>query len=545
MAHIGRPPCDEAVIRTGRFSHDCGRRTERWVLATAILASSMAFIDGTVVNVALPSIQRDIGATAGDAQWVVEAYTLLLAALLLVGGALGDRYGRRRLLGVGVALFALTSAACGVAPSPPVLIVARALQGAAAALLMPGSLALISAAFPAERRGRAIGTWSGASAITAAIGPVIGGLLVGHLSWRWAFFVNLPLAAAVLAMVATRVPESRDPQATGRLDWPGALLVSCGLGAVVAAVIRAQTGGFDGADAAMLGGGAAVVAGFVVLERRLTAARSHGRATRQPMLSLELFRSRAFSATNLLTLLLYAALGGALFFVPFDLIEVHGYSPASAGAALLPFILLLSFLSRWSGGLVARTGARLPLTLGPLVAGGGFALLALPGASGSYWATFFPALAVLGIGMSITVAPLTTTVMGSVPSSHAGAASGVNNAVARVAGLLAVALLGIVLVRGFDSGLRDRLATLHLPPAATAAVLAQEDRLALARAPASATPAQRAQVGAAVDDAFVAAFRSTALIAAALAAAGGLVGAAGVPGRLRDPGAAVLDAAAA
>jgi EmrB/QacA subfamily drug resistance transporter len=542
VANIGPPPCDAAVIRCGRVAATTRPGAEGWVLATTILASSMAFIDGTVVNVALPAIQRDLGAGAGDAQWVVEAYTLLLSSLLLVGGALGDRYGRRRMLGIGVALFAATSVACGVAPSPGVLVVGRALQGAAAALVMPGSLALISATYPPERRGRAIGTWSGASAITAAIGPVLGGFLVGHFSWRWAFFINLPVAAAVLLLVATRVPESSDPDAHGRLDWVGAGLVSVGLGGVVYGVIHAQAGGFDGRAAASVGVGAVLLVAFVLWERRLTelAARGGaGAAARRPppMLSLTLFRSRTFSATNGLTLLLYAAMGGALFFVPFDLIEVQGFSPAASGAALLLFILILSFMSRWSGGLVDQVGARLPLTVGPVVAAAGLALFARAGVGGSYWTTFFPATVVLGVGMAITVAPLTTVVMGSVPSTHAGAASGVNNAVARVAGLLAIALLGIVLVGGFRSGLESRLAGLHLPLQVTQAVLGQEEKLALAGPPAGVDPAEAAAIRSAVDDAFVGAFRSTVLIAAVLAAAGGVVGGLGVPGGARRPGA--------
>ena len=536
------------MIRSGRLTAAPRAGGEAWVLATTILASSMAFIDGTVVNVALPAIQRDLGASAGDAQWVVEAYTLLLSSLLLVGGALGDRYGRRRLLGIGVALFAATSAACGLAPSPGVLIVGRALQGAAAALVMPGSLALISATYPPERRGRAIGTWSGASAITAAIGPVLGGFLVGHFSWRWAFFINLPVAAAVLVLVATRVPESADPDAHGRLDWAGAALVSAGLGGLVYGVIHAQGGSLDAQSATAIGAGAALLVAFVLRERRLTRRAASGAGAARapsPMLSLDLFRSRTFTATNALTLLLYAAMGGALFFVPFDLIEVQGYSPAASGAALLPFILILSFLSRWSGGLVDRVGARLPLTIGPVVAAAGLALFARTGVGGSYWTTFFPASVVLGGGMAITVAPLTTTVMGSVPSTHAGAASGVNNAVARVAGLLAIALLGTVLVGGFRSGLESRLADLHLPPQVVRAVLAQEDELALARAPATVDAAQAVAIRDSVDDAFVGAFRSTVLIAAGLAALGGMVGALGVPGGARRPGREADVAAAA
>ena len=545
MSHLVRPPCDEAVMRSAGPCRPPAESTARWVLVTAILASSMAFIEGTVVNVALPAIQRDLGATAADAEWVVEAYSLLLSSLLLVGGALGDRLGRRRVFIAGVALFAVTSAACGLAPTPTVLVIGRGLQGAAAALLMPGSLALISAAYTGgAARGKAIGTWSAASAVTAAIGPVLGGFLVGHFSWRWAFFINLPLAAVALFLAATRVPESSDPDAHGRLDWPGAVLASGGLGGLVYGFIRAQgAAGFDGVAVLTVLLGAAMLVAFVLEQRGLT--RAGAAAPRSPMMSLDLFRSRAFSATNALTLLLYAPLGGALFFVPFDLIEVHGYSPAAAGASLLPMIVLLSTLSRWSGGLVERVGARLPLTVGPLLAAGGFALFALPGTGGSYWTTFFPASAVLGLGMSITVAPLTTMVMGSVPSSHAGAASGVNNAVARVAGLLAIALLGMVLVRGFSSGLEQRIDAMHLSPAVREQMVAGESRLALLTPPAELDAAQRAAVHAAVDDAFVAAFRSTVLIGAGLAAAGGLVAALTVPGRLREPGAAAQAAAAA
>jgi len=524
-----RAPCDESVISTSATDRSCADRLAPWVLLTAILASAMAFIDGTVVNVALPAMQRDLHATAGDAQWVVEAYTLMLASLLLVGGSLGDRYGRKRVVMVGVAIFGAASVVCGLSQSPGMLIASRLVQGVGAALLVPGSLALISAAYPDQgRRGRAIGTWSGASAITSAIGPVLGGFLVGHFSWRWAFFVNLPFVVVVLLLLATRVPESLNPKEHGRLDWPGALLASLGLGALVMGVIRAQAGGFDGAALAAVFGGVVLLVAFVEWERRL--ARDTGERARDPMLPLWLFRSRAFTVTNLLTLLLYAALSGALFFVPFDLIEVQGYSPAAAGAALLPFVLILSTLSRWSGGLVGKYGPRLPLTLGPLVAAAGFALFAIPATGGSYWATFFPATVVLGLGMATTVAPLTTVVMGSVPMENAGAASGVNNAVSRVAGLLAIALFGIVMVRAFDSGLEQRMRDAGLSASTQAAMVAQEPQLALAEAPPGSDARTRVVIKGAVDDSFVAAFRVTALLGALLALASGVVGAVGLPG---------------
>jgi EmrB/QacA subfamily drug resistance transporter len=467
-----------------------------FTLATAILGSSMAFIDATVVNVALPAMQSALNATIMQVQWIGAAFTLTQAALLLAGGSLGDLYGRRRIFTVGVVLFALASLWCGAAPTVAQLIAARALQGVGGALLVPGSLALVSAAFSDEARGRAIGTWSALTSITTALGPVLGGWLVQHLSWRWAFFVNLPLAVIVVALAMTRVPESygTSNQRHQPIDLGGVALAALGLGAIALGLIESIP------TAAVIGVGLLVA--FAVFEHR----------TRSPMLPLSLFRSRTFAGTNLLTLLLYTSLNGVLFFLPLNLIQAQHYTAAEAGASLLPFIALMFFLSRWSGNLIRVYGARLPLIVGPLIAALGFALFARPGIGGSYWTTFFPAVAILGLGMAITVAPLTTAVMGSVSQDRAGIASGVNNAVSRVAGLLGVAALGLVLSVAFNRSLDRRMNALSLSPDVRAEVDAQRSRMAEARV---ADPQARE----AINESFVSAFRAIVWIGAALGVA--------------------------
>lgn len=508
MSQIGKPPCDNAVILQGELATPCSSASRHWTLLAAILGSGMAFIDGTVVNVALPAIQRELGATASDAQWIIESYALFLGSLLLVGGALGDRFGRRRIFMIGIALFTLASIGCSLSGTVNLLIATRAVQGVGAALLVPGSLALISATFPQSERGAAIGTWSAFTGITAAIGPVLGGFLIDHYSWIWAFLVNAPIGIVLLVLCAAKVPESRGSDDHAAVDIPGACLVTIGLAGVVFAFIEAPFRGWANTPVWM----AAVIGVLALLCFVWVEARSAA-----PMLPLALFREHDFAGANVLTLLLYAALGGSLYFLPLDLIQVQGYEATEAGAALLPFIVIVFALSRWAGSLVDRFGPKLPLVVGPSIAAAGFALFALPSTNGGYWTAFFPAICILGLGMSVTVAPLTTTVMNAVSQELAGTASGINNAVSRVAALLAVALFGIVLAVAFKSHLNRELAALNAPADLVSAITAQREKLAGIVIPTGYPAGMTDGVKHVIGMSFVAGFRWVMLIAAALA----------------------------
>jgi len=426
----GAPPAgtvtDPLALSSGRG---------RWVVAATVLGSGMALLDSTVVGIALPSIGRDFHGGVGMLQWVVTGYALTLAAFLLLGGSLGDRYGRKRVFSVGVVWFAAASACCGLAPGAGLLVAARVVQGVGGALLTPASLAILQASFRTDDRARAIGAWSGLSGVAAAAGPLVGGFLIAIGSWRWVFFINLPVAAAVLVVIARHVPESRDPTSAGRIDVVGASLAVIFLAGLTYGLIEAPARGWSspGVVASLVVAALAAPA-FLLVEHR----RAH------PMLPLRLFRSRQFSGANAVTFAVYGALGGALFLLPVELQIVKHYSPLESGLALLPVTLVMLTLSARSGQLSTRIGPRLQMTVGPLIVGAGLALLTRATDPGSYWTQVFPAVLLFAFGLAATVAPLTATAMGAAPAEHSGIASAVNNVVARAAGLLAVAVLPLL-----------------------------------------------------------------------------------------------------
>jgi len=503
-------PCRDAVIRARPADAVCPHTKRLWVLAATILGSAMAFIDGTVVNVTLPIIQADLGASATEVQWIVESYALLLAALILVGGALGDKYGRRRLFAVGAVLFGLASLWSGLAETTFTLILARAAQGVGAALLIPGSLALIAASFPKEERGAAIGTWSAASALTMAAGPVLGGWLAETFSWRWIFFINIPLALVVVAIVMARVPESKSDDGAA-LDWLGAGLSTLGLGAITYGLIQAAHAGL--ADPMVL---MTVAMGFVLL---LTFV-WHLRRSPNPLVPLALFRSQTFTGANTLTFFVYAALGFSMFVLPLNLIQVQGATATQAAMIFLPFVFVMAVGSRFTGGLSDRLGPRVLLVTGPTITALGYGALMVPGMVSSFWVGFLPAIVIMSVGMVITVPPLTNTVMSSVDDRQSGLASGTNNAVSRVAALIAIAGLGLIFNTISDTAFLNAL-----PPGFGFVGEQASFTPAFGALPpglADAPTLVLSQLNLAADQAFVAAFRFTMAICAGLCLMGAI-----------------------
>lgn len=480
---------------------ELSKSRKRWILVATVLGSSLTFIDGSALGVALPAIQRDLGAGPAAAQWISNAYLLTLGALVLIGGAAGDRFGRKRVFLIGVVLFALSSVACGLAPTAQLLIGGRAVQGIGAALLTPGALALIGATFPEKERGAAFGAWAGAGALFGMVGPLVGGWLADHADWRAIFWINVPLAALTVAVALRAVPESRDEDARG-LDWLGAVLAVAGLTALTWALTAAPDLGW--ANPMIVGG---LVGGAILLAAFLWAEAKEA----HPMMPLGLFRSRVFSGINLLTLLLYFALGGAMFFLPFELIRVHGWTATGAGSAMLPFAVIMSLFSGAAGKLADRFGAKLSLSVGPILAGAGLLLLALMPPDAGYVAGPLPGMTVIAVGMTLAVGPLTAAVMGAVREGHTGVASGVNNAVARIAGLLAVALLGVLLSAVFVSDVETPDARQQL-----GAVMAGQGDLSEGAV-----------------SAFHRAFQAVMVACAACAVLGGVIGLLTAPGRIQ------------
>jgi EmrB/QacA subfamily drug resistance transporter len=477
------------------------------VLACAVLASTMAFVDESVVNVALPRMEADLHTSLSAMQWVINAYTLCMSALLLIGGAAGDRFGRRRIFMIGISVFALASVACGLAPNPGALIGARALQGVGAAFLIPCGLALISAVYDEKERGAAIGVWSGASAIAAGAGPILGGWIVDHLSWRAIFLINPILAIPALWIALRYLTESRAAEIRGALDWAGALSVFLGLGGIVYGLIAAAALGWS--DIAVCG---TLVAGSVFL---LIFLRIEHRSA-APMVPLGLFASRQFSGVNILTLLLYGALSGTFFFVPFLIIQVYGYSAAAAGAIFIPFAVILGGLSKWSGKLMDRFGARWPLIIGPTIAAVGLLLLAMLSEDGRYFSFIVP-IVVLAFGMAITIAPLTTTVLNAVKTEQTGVASGINNAAASVAGLLVIAVMGTVALRVLDLEIDAHLRLAQPSVAVRREVEAARGGFVMPRPSAQLSAAERASLQEISKESFAGTIYLVLLVMAALA----------------------------
>jgi EmrB/QacA subfamily drug resistance transporter len=486
---------------------------KRWVLICAVLASTMAFVDESVVIVALPRMEADLRTSLSAMQWVINAYTLCMSALLLIGGAAGDRFGRRRIFMIGISVFAVASVACGLAPNPGALISARALQGVGAAFLIPCGLALISAVYDEKERGAAIGVWSGASAVASGAGPILGGWIVDHTSWRAIFLINPILAVPALWIAVRYLAESRESNTHSRLDWPGALTVFLGLLGIVYGLIAAAAVGWG--DVSVIG---TLVAGGVFLLIFLRVERKSA----APMVPLGLFASRQFSGVNLLTLLLYGALSGTFFFVPFLIIQVHGYSAAAAGAIFVPFAVILGALSKWSGHLMDRFGARWPLIIGPTIAASGLLLLALLSEDGRYFSFVVP-IVVLAFGMAITIAPLTTTVLNAVKEEQAGVASGINNAAASVAGLLVIAVMGTVALRVLDLEIDAHLRRAQPSVAVRHDVESARGGFVMPQASAQLSPAERASVQEISKASFAGTIHLVLLVMAALAFAGASV----------------------
>lgn len=489
---------------------------ERWTLISTILASSMVFIDFSALNVALPAIQTDLNISGKSLLWIINAYALFLSSLLLVGGSLGDLYGRKKIFVIGILIFSISSFLCGISPGKGLLIAARAFQGVGGALMVPRSLAIISAVIPGERRGKAFGTWSMFSALTTIIGPALGGWLAGLGLWRVIFFINIPFAIFTIAALIIKVPESKDDSAK-KLDITGALLATLGLSGITYGFLEASDKGFGNPVIQLsLAAGLLALVAFIIVEKK----------SAHPMMPLNLFKSKTFSGVNAMTLFVYSALSASLFFLPLNMIQVQGYSEEIAGISLLLFAILISGLSRFSGIFSDKFGARIPLIVGSFLAGLGLLFFTFPGLTGGakdYWTTFFPGILILGIGLGIVVAPLTATVMECVPKDKTGIASGVNNTMARTAGLLAIAVLGAIILITFRNTLEANVNDLEVSESKKTELINNAGNLAETQPPQQITTEQTSQVEQVIKTSFIQSFDFIIYIAVALAWLGSII----------------------
>jgi EmrB/QacA subfamily drug resistance transporter len=489
--------------------------TETWILVATILGSSMAFIDSTAMNVVLPVFQLELNAKISQVQWVIEAYALLLASLLLLGGALGDHFGRKKVFMIGVIIFSLSSLWCGLSPDIHHLIIARVFQGVGSALLVPGSLAIITFSFRQEKRGKAIGTWAAFTALMTALGPLLGGWLSEHFSWRWVFYINIPISIMVLYTLIKHVPENTNGEHKSKLDIVGGVLITLALGGIVFGLVESSNHGFSNPFIIP-----SIVVGilffiiFILYEKRVD----------NPLVPLELFKNRVFTGGNTTTFFLYSALSGATFFVPFNLIQLQGYSPTEAGAAFLPLLIILFLLSRWSGSIVDRYGAKKPLVIGPLISALGYILLTTNDLSiSNYWRGLFPSMLVLGLGMTATIAPLTTAVMNAANIKHSGLASGINNSVGRIAGVLSIAVLGLFMFTTFNHSIKKEIINLDLSQNITATLEEETTKLAAMSIPGELDENIESKVKEIVRNSYLASFNIIMYIIAGLAVLSGMV----------------------
>ena len=488
----------------------------KWIMVSAILASAMAFIDGTALNVVLPALQRSLNAGAADLFWILNAYLLILAALILIGGSLGDKLGRKKIFMIGIAIFIIGSAACGFAPGVTLLIAFRMIQGLGGALMIPGSLSLISSSINQKERGKAIGTWSAITTVVTMGGPILGGALADAGLWRYIFFINIPIGIAALIFLALKVKESKDEGSDQSLDYPGAITIALGLAAITFGFLRIPAAGFNWQVDGSLVLGVVMLVSFITIQKK----------SKHPMMPLQLFKNSTFSGANLLTFFLYAGLGAGMLFMSLNMVQVQGYSQLQSGLTFLPFTIMMISLARFAGGLADKHGPRILLIAGPATAGAGLLILSFvkqTAGPGDYWTTFLPGVIVFGLGMSFTVAPLTAAVMGSVDDHFSGTASGVNNAMTRIANVFANAIFGALAVMFFSGALQKEITAVPLKPKEKQEIMASAKDLGNAKVPKGLADNDKKAIEKAYHESFISAYAKIMRISSGLAFLGALM----------------------